>query len=381
MQKYLTALILLTVAGSFFGTAQANESMRHEVRRSLDRGAEWLVSQQNTNGWWTTADHPAVTALVLSSLQGREGASKAELVAVEKGYAWLRSQIHEDGSIYGKKEMVNYNTAMSLTALAARGDRADHPAMIRAREYLIGTQIDMGEKVKMDSEFDGGVGYGSKYDHSDLANTVQALEAIRRTDFLVGDRPAAKELNWQAAIHFLERCQNLPSKNPEKWASDDAGNVGGFIYYPGKSMAGETNLPSGRVALRSYGSISYSGLLSLVYARLENNDPRVQAVLKWLGENYTIEENPGMGQQGLFYYLHAMAKALQTAGIDTLQRGGKTPVVWREELALRLFGLQGKDGSWTNATARWWEKEASLTSAYAILSLRYIESGWKTSSP
>jgi squalene-hopene/tetraprenyl-beta-curcumene cyclase len=74
----------------------------------------------------------------------------------------------------------------------------------------------------------------------------------------------ARDLNWSAAIQFIQRCQNLPTHNPEKWASDDPQNKGGFIYAPGESKAGQTNLPSGRVALRSYGSMSYAGLLSYI---------------------------------------------------------------------------------------------------------------------
>lgn len=62
----------------------------------------------------------------------------------------------------------------------------------------------------------------------------------------------------------------------------------------GESKAGSvTNEVTGRISLRSYGSISYVGLMSYLYARLERQDARVQAVLQWLSENYTLEENPG----------------------------------------------------------------------------------------
>ena len=107
------------------------------------------------------------------------------------------------------------------------------------------------------------------------------------------------DLNWQAAVHFIQSCQNLPSHNAETWASDDPQNKGGFIYAPGRSMAGQTNGPSVRVAFRSYGSMSYAGLLTYIYADLKPDDPRVTAVVNWLKDNYTLDENPGMGPQGL----------------------------------------------------------------------------------
>ena len=67
--------------------------------------------------------------------------------------------------------------------------------------------------------------------------------------------------------------------------------------------------------------MSYAGLLSLVYAKLTADDPRVKGVLEWLGNNYTLEENPGLGAQGLYYYFHAMTKALAAAGIEKLPLG------------------------------------------------------------
>jgi squalene-hopene/tetraprenyl-beta-curcumene cyclase len=137
-------------------------------------------------------------------------------------------------------------------------------------------------------------------------------------------------------------------------------------------MAGETNLPSGRVALRSYGSISYAGLLSYIYADLKPQDPRVAAVLNWLQTNYTLDENPGMGPQGLFYYFHTMAKALNLAGLDAVELRDGRKVNWREVLALKLIDLQQKDGSWANSNNRWWEKDPALVTSYAVISLEII---------
>ena len=64
--------------------------------------------------------------------------------------------------------------------------------------------------------------------------------------------------------------------------------------------------------------MSYAGLLSFIYAEMDKKDQRLQAVLSWLNENYRVDENPGMGQQGLYYYYHTMAKALSLSGIDEI---------------------------------------------------------------
>jgi squalene-hopene/tetraprenyl-beta-curcumene cyclase len=356
--------------------ARGNVSFRQEVQRAIDRGAAWLEKNQDTNGFWSSPEHPAVTGLALVALRGAAEAGGRDANVMRRGYEYILSSVQPDGGIY-RKELANYNTAISMLALMAANRAEHHPIILNARRFLIGLQSDFGEKGKTDDVFDGGIGYGNKYKHSDMSNMMQALEALHYSRQLAKDQNLAdaRELNWQAAITFIQNCQNLPEYNQREWASGDPQNKGGFVYYPGYSMAGETNLPSGRVALRSYGSISYAGLLSYIYADLKPKDPRVAAVLDWLRANYTLEENPGMGPQGLFFYFHTMAKALNLVGLDTIELADGRKVKWREALALRLMDLQGKDGSWVNASSRWWENDPALVTAYALISLELINRG------
>lgn len=355
-------------------------SFRNEVQRAIDRGLESLRAKQDTNGFWSTADHPAVTALALMAFMGEPGGRYRTNppAFINKGYAFILSCVKPDGSIYGKRELINHNTATSMMALLA-ANRPDFEATLRkARAFLITQQIDLGEKGKLDTPFDGGVGYGSKYEHSDMSNTLMALEALYYSRHLKEDKALAdaKDLNWAAAIHFIESCQNLPTHNKQAWVSDQSKDRGGFVYYPGNSMAGgETNQTTGRVALRSYGSISYAGLLSYIYANMKQDDPRVVAVFEWLRQNYTLEENPGMGPQGLFYYLHTMAKALSLYGVETIELEDDRKINWRKELAMKLLNLQQKDGSWLNENGRWWERDPNLVTAYAIIALEMIYRG------
>jgi len=366
---------ILGLLGAVLGCHAANESLRHELQRAMDRGAVWLLQNQGTNGSWSTPEQPAVSAFALVALQGVsvEKPDPARAQALASGYQFLLRNVQTNGSVHGGKGLVNYNTSLALLAFASAKDSQHKDTILRARRYLVGTQIDQGQSGALDTPFDGGVGYGSKYEHSDMGNTLQALEALYYSKKFTADNPSEPDLNWQAAIHFLQNCQNLPAHNKQAWASDDPQNKGGFIYYPGNSMAGQTNLPSGRVALRSYGSISYGGLLSYAYADLKKDDPRVQAVYDWLRQNYTLAENPGMGPQGLYYYFHTMAKALTAYGISELP-SPDGPVNWREQLAMRLLNLQKADGSWQNDHARWWEKDSALVTSYALITLRLIAS-------
>jgi squalene-hopene/tetraprenyl-beta-curcumene cyclase len=113
-------------------------------------------------------------------------------------------------------------------------------------------------------------------------------------------------------------------------------------------------------------------MLSYIYADLKKDDPRVAAVYDWLKNNYTLEENPGMKDAGLYYYYHTMTKALRAYGVDKLVTPDGKEVNWARDLALKLIQLQQTDGSWVNTNARWWEKEPALVTAYALLSLELL---------
>ena len=356
-------------------TSPRDISFQYEVQRAIDRGLSWLQEHQNTNGYWSTPDQPAVTALALAACKGdpTERFNKIEPQWVKNGYSFLLGCVRPDGSIY-HTNLVTYNTALCMMALVA-ANKPEYDLILRkSRAFLVRLQGDFDEKGKADNVFDGGIGYGSKYEHSDMGNTSAALEALYYTKHLVQDKrlAGAQDLNWDAAIQFLQNCQNLSAYNKQPWVSDDLKNKGGFVYYPGQSMAGAETNANGRVALRSYGSISYAGLLSYIYCDLKPDDPRVKAVFDWLCKNYTLDENPGMGPQGLFYYFHTMVKALSLCGAEDLQLADGKKVNWRHDLAMKLINLQQRDGSWENTNGRWWEKDPALVTSYVLLTLERL---------
>ena len=387
-----TATLALLAAGALFASppmkaadadsnavtikpAPPNISVRNEVQHAIDKGLSWLEKHQNTNGSWSSDEHPALTALVLDAFESRPGRSKqqSDPEAAKNGYAFLESCVQSDGGIY-RKDLPSYNTSVCLMAFVA-ANRPEYQSIIeKARSYLVGLQVDLGEPGKIDTPSDGGFGYGNSDRHPDLSNTVLALEALYFSKRAEGEGGSGEKdgLNYQAAIHFIQSCQNLPASNHESWASDNPRNKGGFIYAPGRSMAGETNLPSGKIALRSYGSMSYAGLLSYVYADLQQDDARVVAVKNWLRDNFSINENPGMGPQGLYYYYMVMAKALTLSGMDVIRTNDGRTVNWKEDLALKLINLQSADGSWVNADGRWWEKDPALDTAFSLIALNLV---------
>jgi squalene-hopene/tetraprenyl-beta-curcumene cyclase len=268
--------------------------------------------------------------------------------------------------------MGNYNTSICLATLVLADDHRDDKLIADARKFLIAGQA----KNSAHPEQNGGWGYesGGKRGRPDLDNTVFALEALRaaETQRRTRELPAGPELDWKAAMDFVSRCQNNTATNKEPWASDDAGNKGGFIYSPGDSPAGEVTTADGKKALRSYGSMTYAGVLSLIYAEAKKDDPRIAAAIGWIQRHWSLDENPGQGGQGLFYYYHVMAKALAASGIEELATEDGKRFRWREMLAEKLLALQKPDGSWASENPRWMEKDPVLVTCYCIIALAYI---------
>lgn len=375
------AKVLAPKGGDKPTTARAlpkfDAAQRAEVDASILNGARFLLraSIGGENARWGAPGKPdaGITAMAVAALQAVPEPRPDDVAkAIDDALAWLASLQKEDGSIQ-QRGLANYVTSASILALAPREEYA--AVVKRARDFLVVLQADEGEGYDHSHAYYGGVGYGGD-ERPDLSNMQMALEALHAAG-LPEDDPA-----WSRAIVFLQRCQNRSESNDlvlEKGGvtirpSDD----GGSTYAPGESKAGNIKLPDGTEMPRSYGSMSYALLKSFVFAGLKKEDPRVQALWKWLQENYTLDLNPGFvvtddptaPYQGLFYYFHSMAKALDLFGEDTLVDGAGVSHAWRAELAGRLIAMQRQDGSWINENApAWWEGNPVLATAYALTTL------------
>ena len=377
-----TSVILLLAAALPLAaqtTTPVSSPAKADLEKAIAKGIEFLKSKQAENGSWGDVTLPGLTALPLRAAAGDPARQQGQALPdwAKKGFAYLVSTQKEDGGLY-TKGLGTYNTSIGLMALLASGDPAYDEAARKARRYLATQQMDVDEKGKTDNAMDGGIGYGASGKvHCDLSNTVMVLEALRAADKKFSDEGTSKgpDLDWEAAKTFISRCQNLKPSNDQPWASDDPEERGGFVYSPLESKAGDKETAPGQKTYQSYGSMSYAGLLSLIYAEVEAKDPRVVAAKEWLEKHYTLKENPRMGAQGLYYYYHTMAKALSAAGLKTL----KTPqgeVDWKSELARQVLSLQRPDGSWVNEAAnRWMENDPVLVTSYSVLVLEQIHRG------
>jgi squalene-hopene/tetraprenyl-beta-curcumene cyclase len=388
MKPTLAAIGVFVLAASLYGqtgddekltTAERRQKLTQaaqEVQRLQDRldaeslikrGARYLLAAQEEDGGWASQSGPGISALVLKALIQTPSVG-SEHPAVQRGIRFVLRFQRDDGGVYAANGLLkNYETSVVLSMFAAlKGDKYKEQTA-RAQKFLKQLQWDEGEEKSIDDVWYGGAGYGHGK-RPDLSNTQMMLEALHDSG-LPKDDPVYKK-----ALVFIQRCQMLGETNDQRFANGS--HQGGFIYSPangGESKAGQTEI-DGRQELRSYGTMTYAGFKSMLYAGLTKEDRRVKAALDWIGRYWTLDFNPNMpekqSRQGLYYYYHVFGRAFQAWGEEIVKDDVGREHNWRAELVAKLAELQREDGSWVNEADRWMEGQPALTTAYAMLALQ-----------
>lgn len=397
----LAALLTLAPARAI------DDAHKKKADEIAHKAIAWLRQQQDAkSGGWSIPQggpaYPAITALVVNGMLMEPGIdAKDETVA--RGVAYILSFRQPDGGIYDRI-LPSYNTAICVSALS-RVDTPEAKAGVKAAtDFLKSLQFtehsgvggpSAGETMKVgkDNPFYGGIGYG-RGGRPDLSNTAFFIQAMHDAGVPEDDE------SFKAALVFLARTQMI-EKAPDGTVIDGmpyakGSKQGGFIYSTseskdkvgsGQSMAGEMEetLDNGEKVsrLRAYGSMTYAGFKSLIYAHLPANDPRVRAAYDWIRRNYTLRENPGIGENGMYYYFLTFGRALKAVGATKAGPGENHQIVtldgdtpgqtrdWANDLIDRLSELQKGDGSFASLDKRWLEDNPVLITAYALLALEH----------
>lgn len=382
------------------------------ARAAIDRGLAFLRTTQRPSGAWMErevvqpTDQPrASSAAVAVTAMGAKAFVQAAVddEASRRAMGFVAAKVREGGfDRLAEGGVGTYATAAVLSAFAVAGDRKYADEVQAAVTWLKSTQWDQSEGIQPTQDWFGGAGYG-RNKRPDLSNTQLMLDALHDAGVSPDDPTVQK------ALAFVSRAQNLPSKNDAGWAHNGAkldqesskaapsgkevaeGTAsghryadGGFIYTPangGESFASDKagegrngeKMPPGHRSLRSYGSMTYAGFKSMLYAGLTRDDERVKAAFEWISLHYTFDENPGLAQEGLYYYYHAMSRALLAGQQNEIPVKGADGAVtkrnWRDDLVAALVKRQRADGSWVNGAERWEESQPDLVTIYAVLAL------------
>jgi squalene-hopene/tetraprenyl-beta-curcumene cyclase len=366
-----TVAALLGVAGAVAFLPAQDPKPVADWQATVDKGIACLKTTQEDGGGWSTKKSIGVTGVVTTGLL--QCGVSPDAAPAAQGLAFIETLVNpKAGHIAGadpKMGLQNYVTSVNVMALAAaKRDAKYKPAVGNAAEFLKKLQWDDSEQKAQSDDYYGGAGYDSK-SRPDLSNTQFFLEALKDAGVPANDPAFTK-----AAV-FVSRCQNLKSEfNDRPWAG--AINDGSFIYSAaGGGSTKTTDDP--KASLTGYGSMTYAGVKSLIYAGVSKDDPRVKTAVEWLKKHYTTDANPGMppqfSQRGLYYYYHTMAKTLDLLGNDTFTDAAGVKHDWRADILAALAKRQRPDGSWLNETDRWLEGDPNLVTGYALMALSHCK--------
>ncbi|MBN2293026.1 MAG: terpene cyclase/mutase family protein [Pirellulales bacterium] len=333
-------------------------------QKTVDGAIRFLASQQSPEGAVSPQIGIGPTALATLGLL-RSGRSVTD-PQVAKGLKYLEEYTQESGGIHMPGGHIpTYETCIALVCFKEANHRGRYNKIIKdAEAFIRHCQWDESRDKETSDLSYGGVGYGRK-SRPDLSNTAFLIDALK-TCGAASDDPAI-----QKAMVFVSRCQNLESEHNITQFAPKV-NDGGFYYTPVLSRQ-DTERQTAEGGLRSYGSMTYSGFKSMIYAGLTRDDPRVKAAFEWIRKHYDVKSNPGMGDAGLYYYYHTFAKALDALGIDEIEDAKGVKHDWRRDLAEELARRQQENGSWVNTNRRWMESDPNLATSFALVALSYCK--------
>lgn len=377
--------------------SQGTIELRQRAAESMTKGLDWLRDTQKSDGSWSNNRYPAITALGLLAFAQSDHPDRERICRDAANF--VASLVQPDGGIYRALvsrrggSLSTYNTAICMSALHLYDKAKYATEVLNARSFMARSQI------TGDSPAAGGFGYNQKppaleevaaklralarqkglpepskaeiakqvqQPRADLSNTGWAAYAMRVTQDAEEFRHGKHvDVDWRSAVDYVSRLQN--------WDLEDRVNHGGFAYDSGDTRDAErSSAASGEVRLSGFGSMTYAGLETMIFAQLSRDDPRVQAAVQWAARHWSVKANPGMGQKGLYYYYNVMAKALSLYGDPVLLGADGSRTHWREELSTQLLANQRKDGSWINPDNQFWEGDPVLVTAYTILALKQM---------
>ncbi len=378
----ITMMLAVLLAGAAPALAlDAEHKQKAEV--VIARAIDYLRDSQNPDGSWTPRPGPAITGLVLAGMLRSPDIDRDD-DDVNKALAYILQRQKPDGGIYDTA-LRNYNTAISVMALSKveQNGKSIQKAIADAQKFFRKLQwVDQvdpqGKKLTPSHPYYGGAGYNdSKHGRPDLSNTVMMIAALHDSG-IKADDPIMKR-----AMTYVSRCQGVAEN--DLFDAQTIVQDGGFIYATSIN-AKNIGTPQTRTdesktemvkaggeydgPLPTYGSITYAGYMSYLYADLDRNDPRVKAAQQWIANNYTVETNPRMGQRSYYYYMHFLARALGAHGEEQITVSEGVQHDWANDLIDALAKRQQDDGSWVNRADNWMEGDPNLCTAYSLIALQ-----------
>ena len=284
--------------------------------------------------------------------------------AIDKGIEWLKSQQRPDGSIY----MANWplgETCLSIMAMLQGGVPRTDPVIQKALAYIEPISPSGWETYEIALKI---LAFQATGDKEKYFNTVQNLTNILINQYwLDGPFMYGDMSNTQYGVLALYAAK--------QWGIEIPQNVKeGLLNYVSSYQNGDGGWGYGLWWGPSYGSMTAAGIMDLRILGVPIEDSRIQRGLAWLNSHYSVTSNPGFGAAwGVsdltwhYYYLYCLERAMEIP--TTIEFIGTHN--WYKDVSSYLVSVQQPDGRWTNPEEGgfWTGRTDILTTSWALLCL------------
>ncbi|MGW7355651.1 squalene--hopene cyclase [Streptomyces sp. NPDC054802] len=329
----------LAPAASWDGFFQRADKALHAYRKvaprrlrrtAMNAAARWIVERQENDGCWGGIQPPAVYSVIALRLLGYDlehPVMRAGLESLDRFAVWHE----EDGLPVRMIEACQspvWDTCLAVIALADAGLPADHPALVKAADWMLSEQIVRPGDWAVRRPGVGPGGWAFEFhndnypDIDDTAEVVLALRRVRHPDPERLDAAVARATRWNLGMQ---------SRNGA-WAAFDADNTSPFPNRLPFCDFGEViDPPSADVTAHVVEMLAHEGMAQ---------DPRTLRGIRWL---LAEQEASGawFGRWGVNYVYGtgAVVPALTAAGLPVSHPAIRRAVGWLES-------VQNEDGGW-----------------------------------
>ncbi|MEU6928707.1 squalene--hopene cyclase [Streptomyces sp. NPDC046374] len=326
-------------------------------KTAMDTAARWIIERQENDGCWGGIQPPAVYSVIALHLLGYDldhPVMRAGLESLDRFAVW-----REDGArMIEACQSPVWDTCLATIALADAGVRPDHPALVKAADWMLGEEIvRTGDwAVRRPGLPPGGWAFEFHNDNypdiDDTAEVILALRRVKHPDPARVDAAIARAARWTAGMQ---------SKNGA-WGAFDADNTSAFPNRLPFCDFGEViDPPSADVTAHVVEMLAYEG---------KAGHPRTRRGIEWL----LTEQDPGGGWFGRWgvnyvYGTGSVVPALTAAGLPGGHPAIRRAVAWLES-------VQNEDGGWgedlRSYSERQWVGHGTSTAsqtAWALIAL------------
>ncbi|WP_369200942.1 squalene--hopene cyclase [Streptomyces sp. PU-14G] len=318
--------------GAFQRIDRALHAYRKVASRRLRRAAlreasRWIIERQENDGCWGGIQPPAVYSVIALRLLGYDldhPVLKAGLASLDRFAVWHDA----DTRMVEACQSPVWDTCLASIALADAGLPRDHPALVKAADWMLGEQVVRpGDwSVRRPGLAPGGWAFefhnDSYPDTDDTAEVALALRRIQHPDPERVERALARAVRWNLGMQSRDGA----------WGAFDVDNTSKFPNRLPFCDFGEViDPPSADVTAH---------VVEMLAAEGKQHDPRTRKALAWL---LSEQETDGcwFGRWGVnyLYGTGSVLPALVAAGLPTSHPAIRRAVRWLEK-------VQNEDGGW-----------------------------------